>query len=96
MDFHDVRDHLDQQFEFPVDHAVLVEQVGDVELDGSSTDPETVETVLGRTEKSSYGSAEDVHDLLIGTVTDEYIGRKFYDDRSGSGDSTGDRSIQSL
>lgn len=96
MDFHDVRDHLDQTFDFPVDHAALVEQVGDVELEGSTTDPETIETVLNRTRMSSYESAADVHDLLLGTVTDGYIGRKYYDDRSGSHLSDEDRQDVSL
>lgn len=96
MDFHEVRDHLDQEFEFPVDHAVIVEEVGDTELDGSPAELETVETVLNRTEKTTYESAEGVHDILIGTVADGYIGRKYYDDRSGSGQSTQARSVQSL
>ncbi|MEF8801655.1 MAG: hypothetical protein V5A38_07275 [Halolamina sp.] len=96
MDFHEVRDQLDQEFEFPVDHAVLVEEFGDIELDGSSTELETVETVLNRTEKTTYESAGGVHDILIGTVTEGYIGRKCYDDRSGSRQSSHERSILSL
>lgn len=96
MDFHEVRDRLDQKYEFPVDHTVLVEEVGDIELDGSSTESETVETVLNRTEKTTYQSANGVYEILFGTVTDAYIGRKCYDDRSGSRQSTEDRSVQSL
>lgn len=96
MNFDDVRDRLDQEFEFPVDHAELIAQVGDIELDGSSGEAETVETVLDRTQMSSYESATDVYELLIGTVTDGYIGRKYYDDRSGSGDSPDGRLVESL
>lgn len=96
MDFHEVRDLLDQEFDFPVDHAVLVEQIGEIELDGSSAELETVETVLNRTRLGSYESAGDVHDLLVGTVTDGYIGRKYYDDRSGSHLSDRDRQELSL
>ncbi len=96
MDFHDVRDHLDEEFNFPVEHATLVEEVGSIELEAPSTESETIGTVLSRTQKSSYDSAVGVHDILIGTVSDAYIGRKCYDDRSGSRSSSHNRSILSL
>jgi hypothetical protein len=96
MDFHDVRDHLDEEFEFPVDHAPLVEEVGGMELDAPAAESETVRTVLNRTDKRAYRSAGEVHEILLGTVSDAYIGRKYYDDRSGSRPSSQNRSVLSF
>lgn len=83
MDFSEVRDYLDQECDFPVEHEVLVDRIGGVELDAPTTGSETIETILNRTGETTYRSADDVYTRLIGTVGDAYIGRKYYDDRGG-------------
>lgn len=84
MDISDVRDHLEQECDFPVDQETLVEQLGDIDLEPTTTSPETIATVLDRTETNSYQTADDVYTALIGNVDDGYIGRKHYDDRGGA------------
>lgn len=91
MDFSQVRELLDQECTFPVDQETLVQQLGDIELDAveaQPTDAETIETVLSRTGESTYQSVNDAYHAIIGTVTDTYIGRKYYDDRGGARHST--------
>jgi hypothetical protein len=86
MDFSQVREFLDQECNFPINQETLVEEVGDAELDAleaRATEAETIATVLGRTEKSTYQSADDAYHAIIGAVDDAYIGRKHYDDRGG-------------
>jgi len=84
MDFSQVREFLDQECSFPVAQETLVQQVGDTDLDtleAQATETETIATVLGRTEESTYQSADDAYHAIIGAVNDAYIGRKYYDDR---------------
>lgn len=84
MDFSEVRTHLVRECQFPIDHDTLVERVGDVALDAPTAEAETLATVLERTDETTYRSVDDVHATLVGTVGDAYVGRKFYDDRSGA------------
>ncbi|MFB6087099.1 MAG: hypothetical protein ABEJ85_01150 [Haloarculaceae archaeon] len=84
MDFSNVRTHLEQECHFPVDHETLVEEIGGITIEAPRAEPETVETVLNRTEETTYQSVDDVYATLVGTVDDAYIGRKFYDDRGGA------------
>lgn len=83
MDFSSVRDRLDRECQFPIDHDDIVERFGDVELDAPVGDPETVGTVLERCGETSYESAAAVHATLVGGVHAGYVGRRNYDDRAG-------------
>jgi hypothetical protein len=96
MDFSEVRDHLEQEYRFPVGQETLVSRIGSVELAATTTDPETTATVLNRTDRTTYRSARDVYETLVGTVGDAYVGRKYYDDRSGVRAVTHDRPVVSL
>lgn len=96
MDFSEVRAHLAQECQFPVEHEELVERVGDVHLDCPTGEPETVGTVLRRAGTASYRSADEVHTALLGAVGDDYVGRKHYDDRSGARSIPDDRRAVSV
>lgn len=96
MDFSDLRNHLDESCDFPVDHEEVMERVGHVALDTPAADPETIETALSRTERTTYRSADDVVTSLRGTVGDAYVGRKHYDDRSGVRAFPDDRQVLSV
>lgn len=96
MDFSDVRNHLDESCDFPVDHGEVIERVGHVGLDAPGVDSETIETALNRTERTTYRSPDDVVTTLRGTVGDAYVGRKHYDDRSGARALPDDRRVLSV
>lgn len=98
MDFSKVRETLDQECNFPVDQETLVEQVGDTKLEAleaQATEAETIATVLNRTEESTYQSVEEVYQAIMGSVTDAYIGRKYYDDRGGARRPARERGVSS-
>ncbi len=82
----ETRDLLSRELTFPADHDRVVEAVGDVELDPPQGEPETIAQVLDRSGAEEYASVDEVYDSLIGFVSDQYIGRKFYDDRGTNPD----------
>lgn len=84
MRLSETRDLFVSRFEFPVDRNVVMEQVGDIEIDAPMGEAERIGTVLDRTEQDSYASSEELQDLIITYVGDQYIGRKFYDDRGAN------------
>lgn len=75
------RDLFVREFDFPARREVVLEGVGDVELDAMFGEPETVAEVLSRTDQAEFDSVDELYDALITFVGDQYIGRKFYDDR---------------
>lgn len=84
MDFSEVRTHLHEEYDFPVEHETLVAEVGHVELETRTAESETIRTVLARTDETTYRSVDDVYTSLLGTLGESYIGRKHYDDRNGA------------
>ncbi|WP_416840667.1 hypothetical protein [Haloferax sp. DFSO52] len=84
MEFHALPAFLADELTYPVESERVVEQVGDVELDAPDVDDsETIATVLTPLGATTFDSANDLYNTIIGNVSDDYIGRKFYDDRGG-------------
>lgn len=75
---------FDQACEFPADHTTIVHQLGDVELVAQNGDSVEMSEVLARTSEATYQSAEGLYNSLVGNLDDDFIGRKYYDDRAGS------------
>ncbi|AUX08055.1 hypothetical protein AArcSl_0402 [Halalkaliarchaeum desulfuricum] len=75
------RDLFIREFDFPAHRDTVIEGVGDVELDAMYGDPETIAEVLSRTDQAEFDSVDELYDALITFVGEQYIGRKFYDDR---------------
>ena len=80
----DARDRFVSEFTFPVDSERVVETMGDVEIDGPTENPETVKEVIQRSGADSFQSADDLYDTIIGSISSEYVGRRFYDDRGSN------------
>lgn len=80
----ETRDMFARELEFPVSCAVVVEQVGDVRLEapgGGIDGDETVGEILGRCSEQEFRSSDELYDSLVGLVSEEFVGRKHYDDR---------------
>mgnify|MGYP006875077749 FL=1 len=84
MRLSDARDRFVSEFTFPVERETVLETIGDVEIDGLTDDPETVEDVLDRTTSEEFHSADDLYDTIIGSIGSGYVGRRFYDDRGSN------------
>ena len=77
----ETRDLFASRFDFPTDRSTVVEQMGATTIESPTGEDETIEAILTRVDQDEYGSADELYDLLITYVSDQYIGRKFYDDR---------------
>lgn len=77
-----LHDALQEEFEYPVDHAMVLTQIGDDTVDApDDTDSETVDEILVSDNDRIYETAGDLVESIYGNLDDSYIGRKYYDDR---------------
>lgn len=75
-------DYLDEELEYPIDRTSVTEEIGDVEIEAPDRDDsETIATIIGSLGQETYGSADELYKTIVGNVSEEHIGRKFYDDR---------------
>jgi hypothetical protein len=79
----EVRDLFARELTFPVRCEVVVEELGNRELESPRGGSETIAEVLGRCEEETFDSADGLHDALLTFVSEGFVGRRFYDDRGG-------------
>lgn len=84
MRLSETRNLFVSSFDFPVERATVIEQVGEVEIDAPTGDADDIESVLTRTDQETFDTAEELHDVITTFVGEQYIGRKFYDDRGAN------------
>ena len=61
----------------------MLETVGDTELHAPGGENETIGDVIERCETEEFNSADSLYGSLMTFVCEEFIGRKYYDDRGG-------------
>ena len=84
MNLHELASFVEQKFTYPVTTDHVIAQAGHVAVDAPNhEDSETIESILARLGSETYVSGDELFTTIIGSVTDDYIGRKFYDDRGG-------------
>ena len=85
MKIRHVLEFLENELGFPIDQHSVIEQIGAIEIEApDAQETETVSTIIGPVGQETYASADELFTTIIGNVNDEYIGRKFYDDRGGN------------
>ena len=85
MDINDLPEWIDTEFEFPLTKTTVIERAGDLEIDAPDrADSETLDTILEGGGDETYHSKEDLMNSIRGNLSDEYIGRKYYDDRGSN------------
>lgn len=77
----ETRDLFARELTFPASHQTVIETIGDEDIQAPTGQSETIAEVLDRTSNDQYRSADELYDALMTFVSDEFIGRKFYDDR---------------
>ncbi|MGM0398610.1 MAG: DUF5789 family protein [Halobacteriota archaeon] len=80
----ETRDLFARELTFPTSHRTVIEAIGETELQAPTGQSESIEEVLDRTSNEQYRSADELYDALMTFVSDEFIGRKFYDDRGST------------
>ncbi|MFB6151378.1 MAG: hypothetical protein ABEJ40_06190 [Haloarculaceae archaeon] len=86
MRFKDIYDTFEQTYSYPVERETVIETLGERTIEAPNGSGETIAEIMARTETETYASPRDLFEEFFGHLGDEYIGRKYYDDR---GDNTG-------
>lgn len=82
MELNELKAFLDRELTYPVDATTVREQVGDADVTApDEEDTETIATLLGDIDDATYASATELFEEIFAHLPDEYIGRKYYDDR---------------
>jgi hypothetical protein len=84
MRYSETHQLFDQACTFPADHEEVVEQLGEVTLTTPAGDTFTIREILEVTDEIRYQSVDDLYTALLGNLDEEFVGLKYYDDRSGS------------
>jgi len=77
--------YLESELTYSLSHDSVLDRVGSVEIDAPDSDAtEQISDIIGAVGQESYASPQELYETIIGNVGDEFIGRKFYDDRGGN------------
>lgn len=91
----ELQERLETDLTYPIDSTAVIDRIGDAQIDAPDTDDsETIASILEPLGPESFESPDELFTTIFGNVSDEFIGRKFYDDRGGDPlgtyDGTGD------
>jgi hypothetical protein len=85
MHIHRLADYLTTEFSYPVSTQQVVAQIGSIEVEAPDVDnSETIQTILEPLGVVTCDDAQDLYNTILGNLSDEFIGRKFYDDRGAN------------
>ena len=85
MDINALPEWIETEFEFPLIKTTVIDRAGDLKIDAPDrADSETLDTILEGGGDETYRSREDLMNAIRGNLSDEYIGRKYYDDRGSN------------
>lgn len=80
-----LREYLDGELEYPVDHSSVLTRIGETTVDApDDVDSESIDEILSRDDDETYETVDDLFASVVGNLDDDYIGRKFYDDRGAN------------
>jgi len=77
----DTYDPFATTFEYPIGREEIIDTAGDTDIEAPTGAPDSVATVLGRAETRTFQSPRELHETILATLGEQYIGRKHYDDR---------------
>ena len=86
----ETRDLFARKLQFPATRTTVMDTVGGTELNAPGGENKTIGDVIERCETDEFDSADSLYDTLMTFVGEEFIGRKYYDDRGGIGQSLDD------
>lgn len=77
----EVPDRVARDIEFPADQAAVIDSIGHIDIDAPDGNNESIREIIERTGERSYGTPDEVYNTILGFVSEQYVGRKYYDDR---------------
>ena len=82
MKLSEIKGYIDNRIETPIDSDSAVEKLGGTEIDCPTGDSECVTEALKMDETRTYETSTEIHNSVMCYLGENYVGRKFYDDRS--------------
>jgi hypothetical protein len=82
----DTYDAFDEAYSYPTDLDTVLETMGEETIESPNGTDETIAQIFSHAETRTYESPRALHDEFVSLLSDQYIGRKYYDDR---GDNVG-------
>lgn len=74
--------HLETEFSYPVTLRTVIERSGDLHIEApNAVETQAVDSILEPLGVDTVHSAEELFAMVYGNLNDDYIGRKYYDDR---------------
>lgn len=77
----DAYDRFESEFSYPIARDEIIDAIGDTTVQAPMGTPESVAEVLERTETPTFDSPQELRETFLANLCDQYVGRKFYDDR---------------
>lgn len=85
MQLNELGAFLDGRFSYPVDEATVREHIGSQTIDSADTgEGLSIEAILENHRGDEFASDTELLQTILGELPDEYVGRKFYDDRGSN------------
>ncbi|MFB6162139.1 MAG: hypothetical protein ABEJ86_01685 [Halococcoides sp.] len=84
MELTEIRTHLTEDCDFPIDRMGLIDAVGDREVVAANGGSMRLGEAIETTDDTRYGSATEAHEMILANLGEAFVGRKYYDDRGGA------------
>lgn len=85
MDIRDVSGWVETEVKFPVTARDLTEHAGDPRIEAPDQRySEPLSTILDRSGETIFHTPTELLETIRGNLSDDYIGRKYYDDRGSA------------
>ena len=82
MKLNDLPHLLERQIDYPADPDAVRRRIGETSVDApDAEDSRTLAELLAYVDSDVYDSPEALFEAILASLPDEYVGRKFYDDR---------------
>lgn len=76
---------LTEEVVYPIDQGTVIDRYGTIIIEAPNRqESKTIEGIIGTLSTETYDTPDELFDTIIGNVSDEYIGRKYYDDRGNN------------
>jgi len=72
---------FEQRYSYPVDRDTVIKTMGETTIESPTGEDATVAETLERTGTDRFTSAQELRDMFFSCLPEQYIGRKYYDDR---------------
>lgn len=77
----DAYDRFETEFSYPITRDEIISAIGDTTVQAPTGSAESVAEVLERSDTPTFRSSQELRETFYANLCDQYVGRKFYDDR---------------